>query len=119
MKRFPQLSSRSCIVARAATVALLALASAGRTAADEPPASPLSCMLHLVVELTPDVPNPRDSGFVSSLLGDHAGYQLSLRHVIADTHLDMLLFGPGPKRNCREVVDSMRKDARVASIEIQ
>jgi hypothetical protein len=106
-------------VARAAGVALLALAGAGRSAADEPPAPPPQCALHLVVELTPDVPNPRDSGFVSSLLGNHSGYQLSLRHVIDDTHLDMLLFGPGPKRNCREVVDSMRKDARVASIEVR
>jgi hypothetical protein len=100
-------------------VLALAGAGAGRAAADEPPAVPPQCALHLLVKLTPDVPNPRDSGFVSSLLGDHAGFQLSLRHVIDDTHLDMLLFGPGPKRNCREVVDSMRKDARVASIDEQ
>jgi hypothetical protein len=119
MKQLLRLSLRSSTVARAAGVALLALAVAGRTAADEPPAPPPQCVLHLVIELTPDVPNPRDSGFVSSLLGDHAGYQLSLRHVIDDTHLDMLLFGPGPKRNCREIVDSMRKDARIASIEVQ
>jgi hypothetical protein len=119
MKRLPRLSLRSSTLARAAGVALLALAGVGRTAADEPPGPPPNCVLHLRVELTPDVPNPRDSGFVSSLLGDHADYQLSLRHVIDDTHLDMLLFGPGPKRNCREVVDSMRKDARVVSIDIQ
>jgi hypothetical protein len=31
----------------------------------------------------------------------------------------MLLFGPGPKRNCQEVVDRMRENARVASIEVQ
>ena len=87
--------------------------------ADQPPAPPPNCVLQLVVKLTPDVPNLRDSGFVSSLLGDHTGYRLSLRHVLDDTHLDMLLFGPGPKRNCLQVVGSMRKDARIESIEVK
>jgi hypothetical protein len=106
-------------MAHTTCAALLALTGCGLAAADEPPAVPPQCALHLLVRLTPDVPNPRDSGFISSLLGDHAGYQLSLRHVIDDTHLDMLLYGPGPRRNCREVVESMRKDARIASIEEQ
>jgi hypothetical protein len=119
MKRLPRPSSRSTPLARAAAVAVFGLASAGGTAADEPPAPPPNCVLHLLVKLTPDVPNPRDSGFVSSLLGDHTGYRLSLRHELDDTHLDMLLVGPGPQRNCRAVLDSMRKDARVASIAVK
>jgi hypothetical protein len=117
MKRLSRLSLGSSTLARASAAALLALA-AGYTAADEP-SPPPQCVLHLLVSLTPDVPNPRDSGFISSLLGDHTGYQLTLRHVIDDTHLDMLLFGPGPKRNCREIVDSMRKDARVSAVQEQ
>jgi hypothetical protein len=103
-------------VAAALSAALLVLASIGRSAAQQAPVAP-NCMLRLRVHLTPDVPNPRAGGFVSSLLGDNTGYQLRLRHVIDDTHLDMLLIGPGPKRNCREVIASMRKDSRVLSIE--
>ena len=117
MKRLPRPGSRTVPLTIGA--ALLVFASAGRSAADDPPVPPPNCALKLVVELTPDVPNPRAGGFVSSLLGDNTGYQLTLRHVIDDTHLEMLLVGPGPKRNCREVVDSMRKDSRVVSIEVQ
>jgi hypothetical protein len=107
------------MLARAAGLTVLALAGAAHAAAGELPGLPPECVLHLVVSLTPDVPDPRNSGFVSSLLGDNTGYQLLLQHVIDDTHLDMLLFGPGPERNCRQVIDSMRKDARIRSIAVR
>lgn len=97
----------------------LALSLAGSALADPPAAPPARCALRLVVELSPDVPNPRDRSFVSSLLGDNPGYRLSLQHVIDDTHLGMTLYGPGPKRNCRNVLESMRRDSRVQSIQTQ
>jgi hypothetical protein len=112
------LSLRSSIWRAALLTAAAGLAGVGSAAA-QAPAPPPWCALHLIVAVTPDVPNPRDPGFVSSLLGDNTGYRLTLRRMIDDTHLDMRLYGPGPKRNCRSVVDSMRKDARVSSIQVQ
>jgi hypothetical protein len=84
-------------------------------AADEPQ-SVAPCALRLSVELTPDVPDPGDGGFVSSLLGDHTGFRLILRRVVDDTHIDLDLSGPGPDDNCRDVVKSMREDGRVLSV---
>jgi hypothetical protein len=115
-----RLSLRSRVRSRTtALAAVLAVAATGAASAQDTAAAPLRCSVHFTAELTPDVPNPRDPGFVSSLLGDHGGYRLFLRHVIDDTHLDMLLVGPGPKRNCRDVVESMRKDSRIQSISVQ
>ena len=41
--------------------------------------------MRLSVELTPDVPNPRDEEFISSLLDDQVDYQLTLRREASDT----------------------------------
>jgi len=84
--------------------------------ADEPIAPP-QCAMRLVVEVTPDVPNPGDGGFISSLLGDHPGFQLFLLQAVDDTHVILQLQGPGSSSRCRAVVDSMRNDGRVLSIE--
>jgi hypothetical protein len=94
-------------------IALLATCSAY---GDDVPSDP-SCSLHLAVELTPDVPNVRDGGFLSSLLGDHPGYRLTLQSEIDDTHLILQLTGPGTPDACENVVDSMRDDGRVLSID--
>jgi hypothetical protein len=84
--------------------------------ADEP-MSPSSCAMRLALEVTPDVPDPTNGGFLSSLLGDHPGYQLFLLSRDDDTHVTLQLQGPGPAERCQAVVDSMRNDARVQSIE--
>jgi hypothetical protein len=84
--------------------------------ADQPIAAP-KCALQLSVEVTPDVPNPSDPGFLSSLLGDNAGYQLFLLASVDDTHVNLQLQGPGPAERCQAVVDSMRNDGRVVSID--
>ncbi len=73
--------------------------------------------MRLSVEVTPDVPNPSDGAFLSSLLGNHAGYQLLLLQVVDDTHVNLQLQGPGPAERCQAVVDSIRNDGRVVSIE--
>ncbi len=99
MQRLPRLSLRSSTVARAAGVALLALMAAGRTGADEPPAPPPQCAVHLVVELTADVPNPRDSGFVSSLLGVKTGVRTA-RYEYSDRETKAKLVR-GPIRDAR------------------
>jgi hypothetical protein len=78
--------------------------------------TPPNCELQISVEVTPDVPNPGDGGFLSSLLGNHTQYQLFLLRLVDDTHVDLQLQGPGPDDRCRDVVDSMSNDGRVQSI---
>jgi hypothetical protein len=75
-----------------------------------------NCAMQISVEVTPDVPNPGDGGFLSSLLGNHTEYQLFLLRLVDDTHVDLQLQGPGPDDRCRDVVDSMSNDGRVQSI---
>lgn len=82
-------------------------------------AAPLaSCDMQLTVELTPDVPDPRDDGFLSSLLGSHTGYQLTLRQQPNSSSVVLELTGPGPSYRCDQVVDAMRKDGRVQSVHV-
>jgi hypothetical protein len=103
-------------VVGAATGILLILATQP-TRADPPIAAP-TCSLRLSLEVTPDVPDPTDAGFLSSLLGNHLGYQLYLLGKVDDTHVNLQLQGPGPGERCREVIDAMRNDGRVASIDV-
>jgi hypothetical protein len=73
--------------------------------------------MRLSVEVTPDVPNPGNGAFISSLLGNHTDYQLFLLRVVDDTHVNLRLQGPGPDERCQAVVDTMRDDGRVQSID--
>ena len=113
MKTYGSLTVNAALLA--AALGVFALAGSRVTQAAPPLAF---CHLRLRIELTPDVPNPRDAGFLSSLLGNHPEYLLTLRRrdsgngdVVA---LD--LTGPGPDVYCREVIESIRKDARVISV---
>jgi hypothetical protein len=83
--------------------------------ADEPIAPP-QCSMRLSVEVTPDVPNPGNGAFISSLLGNHTDFQLYLLRVVDDTHVNLQLQGPGPAERCQAVVDSISNDGRVLSI---
>lgn len=94
---------------------VFALLMACMVNADDPVAPP-TCSLRLSVEVTPDVPNPGSSGFISSLLGNHVGYQLYLLRVVDDTHVVLQLQGPGPAERCQAIADSMSDDGRVQSI---
>lgn len=94
--------------------ALIATALAvGSAAAQTPP----TCHRHLQVELTPDVPNPRDLAFLSSLL-TQPGFQLSWTGQNG-TVIELELTGPGPDDQCRAVIAAMRKDGRVQSITVK
>lgn len=90
---------------------LLLLGSAAAEARPQP-----DCAMHLVVELTPDVPNPQDAGFLSSLLNDHPGYQLNWVKQVDMSFIELELTGPGPLDRCEDVVDTMRRDGRVMSV---
>jgi hypothetical protein len=112
--KLPRPSLRSSHKILTAVLLLAACAAAPAQQATAP-----YCQLNFTLELTPDVPNVRDPAFVGSLLGDHGGFRLYLQHVIDDTHLGMSILGPGMRRDCRQVLDDIRKDARVKSIEVQ
>ena len=110
----PTVASARAVATAAASA--LGLFAAYTVKADEPVAPP-QCSLRLSVEVTPDVPNPGNGAFISSLLGNNTGYQLFLRRVVDDTHVNLQLQGPGPAERCQAVVDSMRNDGRVLSID--
>jgi hypothetical protein len=86
--------------------------AAGTAVAQVPP----TCHRHLSVELTPDVPNPRDLAFLSSLL-TQPGFQLAWAGQNGSA-VELELSGPGPDDQCRAVIAAMRKDTRVQSITV-
>jgi hypothetical protein len=79
-------------------------------------AAPSACDLRLSIELTPDVPNPADDEFLSSLVGNHPSYQLTLEQQRDGSVIVVELSGPGPAFRCESVVEAMRKDGRVLSV---
>jgi hypothetical protein len=97
-----------------ASAALLAAVLAGNVAA----ASPAMCDMRLSIELTPDVPEPPDAGFLSSLLNNQVSYRLILLGRQSGSVIVTELAGPGPEYRCRNVVEAMRKDGRVLSIHV-
>ena len=96
------------------TLAVIGVCGAGALEAGVP----RMCDLRLSVHLTPDVPNPLDPSFLSSLLENHPGYRLFLRRAVDDTHLELELFGPGPTSECQNVVQSMQEDGRVLEVNV-
>jgi hypothetical protein len=96
------------------SAALLAAMLASNIAA----ASPAVCNMRLSIELTPDVPDPLDSGFLSSLLNNQVNYRLTLLGRQPGSVIVTELAGPGPEYRCRNVVEAMRKDGRVLSIHL-
>jgi hypothetical protein len=82
-------------------------------------ASPASCDMRLGVVLTPDVPNPSNPGFLSSLLSNHPSYRLTLLGQDRGSLIVLDLSGPGPAYRCENVIETMRRDARVLSVDVQ
>jgi hypothetical protein len=105
--------ARRCAgIARAVVLA----ATLSCTTAVAAPAAP--CDLRLVVGLAPDVPDPSDTGFLSSLLGNHPSYGLTLTEQLHSSVIVVELTGPGPEYVCDNVIDAMRKDGRVLFIHV-
>jgi multidrug efflux pump subunit AcrA (membrane-fusion protein) len=100
-------------------IAVILLGISVNTANGAEGTGPPTCTLALTVQLTPDVPNPSNGGFLSSLLGNNVGYRLTLIQVDDDTTIEVQLDGPGTVERCQEVVDHMREDGRVLSIDVQ
>ena len=81
--------------------------------------TPRSCDLTLRLVLTPDVPDPRDTGFLSSLLSNHPGYELVLEGQADDSTIVVELTGPGPESLCHDVIRTIRRDGRVLSVHVE
>lgn len=96
-------------------VVLLVAALSGTAAA----AVPEQCDMQLLVELTPDVPDPRDPAFIGSLLSNQSGYLLTFVREVDDSNIVVELSGPGPEYRCQEVLEVIRKDGRVLSVQPQ
>ena len=105
--------------AKRRTVVFGALTLAALVSGNVAVADPAPCDMRLSVELTPDVPDPRDEEFISSLLDDQVDYQLTLRREASDTDIVLELTGPGPAYRCRKVLDVIRRDARVLSVHVR
>jgi hypothetical protein len=101
------------------TVILGALMIAALVSGNVAVADPTPCDVRLRIELTPDVPDPRDEEFISSLLDDQVDYQLTLRREASDTDIVLELTGPGPAYRCQKVLDVIRRDARVLSVHVR
>ena len=106
-------------LAKYRTVILGALTIAALAGGHVAMADPAPCDVRLNVELTPDVPDPRDEEFISSLLDDQVDYQLTLRREASDTAIVLQLTGPGPAYRCQKVLDVIRRDARVLSVHLR
>jgi hypothetical protein len=96
-----------------AVVLLLVLVSKTASAA-----APAPCDVRLTVELTPDVPNPTDVGFLGSLLSNQVDYLLSLRRERSDSLLVLQLTGPGPDYRCQNAIEAIRRDGRVLAVHV-
>ena len=98
--------------------AALLIAAAALASGLADAAAAADCDRRLTVELTPDVPDPRDTGFLGSLLSNEVDYQLVFRGKTDDTNIVLELIGPGPAYRCREAIQTMRRDARVVSLHV-
>jgi len=79
------------------------------------------CDVRLAIALDPDVPNVSSEGFLSSLLNRHFNYRLELlgRDDQDTSVVEVELTGPGPEYRCEDVIATMRRDARVQSIQVE
>lgn len=79
------------------------------------------CDVRLTLALDPDVPNVSNEGFLSSLLNRHFNYRLELlgRDDQDASVVEVELTGPGPEYRCEDVIATMRRDARVQSIQVE
>lgn len=100
------------------TYRLITLAAAVVIPMTASAAVPEPCHVRLTVELTPDVPDPTDTGFLGSLLSNQVNYVLRVRRERSDSHLVLDLTGLGPDYGCRNAIEAIRRDGRVLSVRV-
>lgn len=75
------------------------------------------CTVRLALTLTPDVPDPRDPGFLGSMLSSATSYQLTWISG-SDTQATVELTGPGPSARCQDAVDKLSRDAHILDLKV-
>jgi hypothetical protein len=106
------------LIALAAAVLITAVLASLLISVSASAAIPAPCHMLLTVELTPDVPDPTDTGFLGSLLSNQVNYLLSVRREVSDTHLVLELTGLGPDPSCQNAIEAIRRDGRVLSVHV-
>lgn len=114
MKVYQRVTVGSRTLVAATVLALLAVLGRPSTGA----AQESVCDVRLTVEVSPSVPQATDDGFLSSLLSNHFAYRLELLRQDDSSVIEVDLSGPGPGYRCENVIQAMRRDARVESIQI-
>jgi hypothetical protein len=94
-----------------ATVALTAVLSTSIVES----AIPDRCHARLLLKLTPDVPNPRDPGFLNALAG--ALYEL-IWVKGNDTVVTLDLTGPVSDYHCENEIERLRMDGYVLDLKV-
>ena len=94
----------------AATLAV-ALAAGNVEAAEQG-----ACDVRVAVELTPDVPNARDPGFLDSLMADPS----FLLTWVSDTDSGIVvdLTGPGPGERCKDALKELSRNTHVLNVTV-
>ena len=94
-------------------VAALAVALA---AGDVEAAEQGACDVRVAVELTPDVPNARDPGFLDSLMADPT----FLLTWVSDTDSGIVvdLTGPGPGERCKDALQELSRNTHVLNVTV-
>ncbi len=121
MRRIPRAAERFSRARVFATASLIAGLTFGAVSTVAEAAPPAACDLRLAVRFTPDVSNPRDPAFLGGLLGANTGYMLRVHRRGSDSddsYAELELTGPGPSYQCQSVVDSIRRNGSVISLDI-
>ncbi len=92
--------------------AVLAVAQIGTAAA----AAPARCDVRLSLHLTPDAADPKDQGFLDSLLADPQ-YRLTWIKG-TDTKVWVELTGPAADRRCRDGIRRLSASAFVLNVKV-
>jgi hypothetical protein len=79
-------------------------------------AVPEKCDVRLFLTLEPDVPNPRDPGFLSALLADPLYQLVWIRGT--NTTAEVELTGPGPEYRCMDEVKRLSRAAHVLDVKV-
>jgi hypothetical protein len=84
----------------------------------DPPPNGSGCRVRIDVQISPEVPNPRSTAFLSSLLA-WPGYTLTWIGTSPEDMGSILeLTGPGPSESCREEVKRISDDARILELKV-
>jgi hypothetical protein len=75
-----------------------------------------TCHLRVALELTPDVPNPRDQGFLDSLVADPV-FQLTWVSS-NDSGIVVDLTGPGPGYRCKDAMKQVSTNTHVLNVRV-